>query len=370
MRRYKNPSVRYVAGGSIPIAVADMAKYPFLPQARQHIAPIGLDYQTLVGFPHIRNRAKQRVYASFELASRLSTKRSKDSETEIISFPLAILYVAGIGDRRLIERFALFEATQVNSYLDNEEREDVILEIAKSFNWDIHVEPKSHTYTLHFAKYLEMGSKGRLFHDPKWKLVNRILDKGKVRLSSHDVRRLLREDVKRQIEDRAKQEIGKVPQEIQEDIDELKAAFLKRSPQLEEFDQIIRAQESEYPPCVSDLMKRVTNGQHLSHVERFTLVTYLLHQGISVDSVVNLFSKVSDFREDKTRYQVEHLAGQKGGRTKPYTTYNCATLQTHGVCSKPTDPICRTIKNPLTYHLRKQGPRQVPTQEQTQSGQV
>lgn len=347
-----------------------MVKYPFLPQARQHIAPIELDFQTLVELPRIRNRARQRVYASFELASRLSIEPSKDSETEIASFPLAIFYVAGTGDRHLIERYALFEATQVNRHLDNEEHEDVILEIAKSFNWDIQFSPESHTYTLHFAKYLEMGSKGRLFHDPKWKLVNRRLDKGQIYLSPHDVRRLLREDVKRYIEDRAKQEIGKAPQEIQKDIDELKAEFLKRRPQLEEFEQVIRAQESEYPPCVSDFMKRVAKGQHLSHVERFTLVTYLLHQGISVDSVVNLFSNVPDFREDKTRYQVEHLAGQKGGRTQPYTTYNCATLQTHGVCSKPNDPICRTIKNPLTYHLKKQRRRQVPTGEQSQPEQI
>lgn len=330
-----------------------MVKYPFLPHARKHIAPIGLDYQTLAGLPNIRNRAKQRVYASFDLASHLSAQ-TNISEIEIASFPLAILYVAGIGDRRLIERYALFEATQVNSYLDHEEHEDIILEIAKSFNWDIDLEPKSHVYTLHFAKYLEMGSKGRLFHDPKWKLIKRGLIKGRVRLLPGEVRRLLREDVKSQIENRAKQEIGKVPQEIQEDIDELKAAFQKMSPKLEEFDQIIHAQESEYPPCVNELMKRVADGRHLSHVERFTVVTYLLHQGISVDSVVSLFSRVPDFQEDKTRYQVEHLAGQRAGRTQPYVTYNCDTLQTHGVCPNSADPICRTIRNPLTYHLRKQ----------------
>jgi DNA primase large subunit len=347
-----------------------MVKYPFLPQARQHIAPMELDYQKLAELPRVRKRARERIYASFDLAARFSLKPSTDFETEIASFPVAILYAAGTGESRLVERFALFEAKQINKYLDGEEREDIVLGIAKSFNWDIQIMPKTHTYLLHFAKYLEMASKGRLFHEPKWKLVNRHLENGKVYLTPHDLRRLLQEEVNKHIEGKAKQEFGKIPEDIQNDIDEIKAEFLKKRPRLEEFDQIIRAQESEYPPCVSDLMKRAAKGQHLSHVERFTLVTYLLHQGISVDSVVSLFSNVADFKEDKTRYQVEHLAGQKGGRTQPYITYNCTTLQTHGVCSRPTDPICRTIKNPLTYHLRKQKRRRVLGQEQTQAVQV
>jgi len=39
--------------------------------------------------------------------------------------------------------------------------------------------------------------------------------------------------------------------------------------------------------------------------------------------------------------------------------YNCSSLQSHGVCSRPDDPICGTIRNPLSYHLRKKGFRKV-----------
>jgi len=94
-----------------------MAKYPFLPQAKQHIAKLELDYKTIVDLPHVRKRAKQRMYASFELAMRLSLEPSSDFETEILSYPLAILYATGTGDRHLIERYALFEAVQINRYL-------------------------------------------------------------------------------------------------------------------------------------------------------------------------------------------------------------------------------------------------------------
>ncbi|HKZ88270.1 MAG TPA: hypothetical protein VJ066_03810 [Candidatus Bathyarchaeia archaeon] len=342
-----------------------MAKYPFLPQARKHISKYELDYETLAGSPPVRTRAKQRIQSSFDLPLRLSLEPCNNVETEIASFPLAILYAAGIDDSKLVERFALFEAQTINTHLKNEKRTDVIIEIARAFKWDVKFEESvgSTEITVLFSKYIQNMSRGRLSHDLKWKLVNRRIEKGRVTIAPYELARLLQEEVKNRIESLANQELATVPQELQNDIDELRAAFNKIKPQLEEFDQIVRANESEYPPCISGFMKRAAKGQHLSHVERFTLVTYLLHQGISVDSIVNLFSNVSDFKESKTRYQVENLAGKTGGRTEPYTTYNCETLQTHGACARLADPICRKIRNPLTYHLRKQRQSQSTSQQ-------
>jgi len=349
-----------------------MAKYPFLPQARRHISPYELDYEALVESPLVRMRAKQRVQSSFDLALSLSAEPCQDSDTEIASFPLAILYVAGIADSKLLERFSLFEAQIINRYLQQEKRADVIFEIARAFNWAVTSEEgtRNNILLVPFAKYLENTTRGRLFHDFKWKLANRSLEKGRVSVTPIELARLLQEEVKNRIESLADQELSAVPQDIQNDIDELRAAFIKMKPQLEEFDQIVKAQESEYPPCISGFMKRAAKGQHLSHTERFTLVTYLLRQGVSVDSVVALFSNVADFKENKTRYQVENLAGKTGGRTEPYMTYNCETLQTHGVCKGPADPICRTIRNPLTYHVRKQklNPLSQQTGEKTKVG--
>ncbi len=174
-----------------------MAKYPFLPQARDHIAKSELDYRTLVELPRVRERAKQRIKASFD-PSQLSTQLMND-ETEIASFPLAILYVAGVGDRRLIERFALFEAQRINNHLKEEQRADVILEIAKAFKWKINND-KNGQVLASFSKYLESTAKGRLLHVPKWKLVNRALDKGWVSVTPVELARLLQEDVKNRIE--------------------------------------------------------------------------------------------------------------------------------------------------------------------------
>jgi len=330
-----------------------MVKYPFLPQARKHVAELGLDFETIAGLEAIRDRAKQRITSTFELAMAISQEPSKQFEIEVASYPLSIIYATGIGDPKLTERFALFESKRINRFLETEKNNDVIFEIANAFEWEVHVN-QDLSFSIYFTKFLQNTARGRLFHDPKWKLLNRTMQKGWVRVTPAELARLLQEEVQKRIEDSTKQELAQVPGEIQKDIDELKAEFLKRKPLFEEVYEVIRAQESDYPPCIKGLMDRAAKGQHLSHVERFTLVTYLIHQNLSIDTIVSLFSNVSDFKEDKTRYQVENLAG-KSGLTKPYVTYNCASLQTHGVCLGPADSICRTIRNPLTYHLRKQG---------------
>jgi DNA primase large subunit len=338
-------------GDNIPLAKSHLAEFPFLPQAKQYIARLDIDFAELSTLKPIVDRAKQRVTASFVLGA---DKPSKNLDVEITSFPVAIMMVAGTKDNSLRERYALFEAKKMAKFLLDEKNE-IILEIAKFFEWDIHHHPKRapYPYTIHFVNYLNNATRGRLVYDLGWKLVNRRVLKGQVDVSKREVCRLLQEEIKIFLERRSEQEIPQVPQITVDVINEIKTKYLQIKPHITEIDKIrVFAEESEYPPCIQSLYDRMTKGQHLSHIERFTLVTYLLHQGISVDAVTNLFTSITDFREDLTRYQVEHLAGKKGTGTV-YNPPNCATLRTHGVCINPDDSICKTIKNPLTYHLRK-----------------
>ncbi|MEM1570427.1 MAG: hypothetical protein QXG56_06890, partial [Candidatus Bathyarchaeia archaeon] len=50
------------------------------------------------------------------------------------------------------------------------------------------------------------------------------------------------------------------------------------------------------------------------------------------------------------RYQVEHIAGLRGSRTK-YTPPKCETLKTHGLCVEG-GRFCRGVKHPLSYYRR------------------
>ena len=329
-----------------------MAKYPFLQESKEHVSRLDIGLEELAEVEGIVDRAKERIIASFELVSHFSQKPSKDPEVEVASFPVSVMLVIGVEDNALTERFALHEARTIYEHLRNEKNETV-LGVAKHFDWRIRETKESlHPFAMRYTDYLRNATRGRLVHDPEWKIVNKQLHRGEVLVSKREVCRLLQEEVKKYVEGLAGKKISTVPQNIQEVIDEIKPEFEKIKPHLEEFDKVVKAEESEYPPCIRIFLDRAVEGQHLSHTERFTLVTYLLHQGVSIDGIINMFANVVDFKENKTRYQVEHLAGQRGSQTT-YRPYNCSTLKTHGVCPDPDDPICHTIQNPLTYHLRK-----------------
>ncbi len=334
-----------------------MAKYPFLTEAKERLAKINIDITMLGSLKGVVDRAKQRIIASFASSRDLP---NKNHDVEITSFPVAVLIVAGVNDDTLTKRYALFEAKKMANYLIKE-RDETIFRVAEFFKWKrikpflaqgVTSDVSIVKYKIHFANYLNNATSS-LIHDVRWKLVNHLLDTGQMEITKIELCRLLQEEIQRYIEQLAVGKLPQIPQIIQDRIIELKAEYSKIKPHVDEFEKIRTfAEEFEYPPCVQHLYNKMSQRQHLSHIERFALVTYLLHQGISADVVVNIFTSISDYRKDLTKYQVEHLAGKRGSGTT-YRPPNCATLRTHGVCMAPNDPICRTIRNPLTYHLRK-----------------
>ena len=108
-----------------------------------------------------------------------------------------------------------------------------------------------------------------------------------------------------------------------------------------------------FPSCIKVLHDNASAGRHLSHMGRFALASFLLNVGFSAEKIIELFIEASDFDERMTRYQVEHIAGMRGAGTK-YSSPNCSTLKTHGLCRNP-DEICKSIRHPLSYYRRKLG---------------
>nr|MBC8497766.1 hypothetical protein [Candidatus Bathyarchaeota archaeon] len=120
------------------------------------------------------------------------------------------------------------------------------------------------------------------------------------------------------------------------------------------------------PPCISTAFEGLVSGKRLGHMERFALTSFLINAGMEIDDIVKVFVSVTDFDEEFTRYQIEHIAGLRGSRTR-YTPPTCSTLRTHGVCVNP-DRICGRIKHPLSYYRRKI--RMLQRQEEERQGDV
>ncbi len=189
-------------------------------------------------------------------------------------------------------------------------------------------------------------------HGSEWKLVNQIMDKGMVYLNKDKVVRLLQEEVKNRVEKRLDvPEIKNLPQEITLIADLLlKLAQEIMGQEIEEMPKIVV--QAAFPPCINSLYVDAAQAHHLSHIGRFTLTSFLVNIGMTPEGLNEMFKTFSDYNERLTRYQIEHIAGERGSGTK-YTCPQCSVLQTHSVC-KNRDELCRRIYHPLQYYKNKQ----------------
>lgn len=336
------------------VSKGDLAKYPFTREAIEYIRELDVKVDELVSpeYVEIINRAEQRVEdALIDRIVKWETTSMHD--VEILSFPMAILLVVAIGDDFLKRRYALAEAKRVDGLLQREEDGKLVGIAESSFNWRVKRIPKKinqpYDYSLNFVDYLK-NAPG--FHDDKWKLVNRTMVNGEVFLKKDELARLISEEVRKYVqktvENNPKTQLPPLFVQRLERINQV-LAQRKESTRLEELPKtaIIAA----YPPCIKRLYDSLLAGQHISHVGRFTLTSFLLNLGMNPEELLKLYTSISDFSERLTRYQVEHIAGKKGSGTK-YTPPSCDTLKTHGLCLGPDD-LCPKIKHPLSYYRRK-----------------
>lgn len=109
--------------------------------------------------------------------------------------------------------------------------------------------------------------------------------------------------------------------------------------------------QAAFSPCINALYADAAQSHHLSHIGRFTLTPFLVNIGMTPEMLNELFKTFSDCNERLTRYQIEHIAGERGSGTR-YISPQYSILQTHGVC-KNKDDMCRRIYHPLAYYKRK-----------------
>jgi len=298
----------------------------------------------------VLDRAENRIEEA--ILFRTVSQKSPNEDIEIPSFPIAIMMVAATADPLIKSRYALSEAKRVSDLL-NGEGEEKILEIAGNFKWkirpvkgDISLGP--YTFALHFTDFLKNAVD---FQDKKWKLVNRLVLNGEVYLTKSEASRLLEEEVRRYLEEKLSTKVGLLPQGIMDRVDRFRqlASEKRGEVRLEGIPKGVVI--SAFPPCIKGIYDTVLSGRPTSHIGRFALTSFLINIGMTVENVIDLFRSISDFDERMTRYQVEHIAGARGSRTK-YIPPRCDTLRTHGICPSP-DEICRRIRHPLVYYRRK-----------------
>lgn len=331
----------------------DLAKYPFLKETAEYIKPLDLQIDGLAGtgMDHILKRAEERVNEA--IIYRRITRDPKKLDLEISSFPVALLLVIATENSLIKKRYALSEAKQASSDLMGEPKEK-ILRIARDFGWKIKLTPEENIeapaeFSIYFTDYLRNASH---LHDKKWKLTNSIIINGNIFLNKKDVTRLLEEEIRRRTEKRLDVKLSKYPPEISLIAERIKKLAMETIGQSETDEMPKTVVEAAFPPCINALYSDAAHSHQLSHIGRFTLTSFLVNIGMTPEALNDMFKTFSDYNERLTRYQIEHIAGERGSGTK-YIPPQCSVLQTHGVC-KNRDDLCRRIYHPLGYYKRKQ----------------
>ncbi|MBS7288857.1 MAG: DNA primase large subunit PriL, partial [Candidatus Freyarchaeota archaeon] len=249
----------------------------------------------------------------------------------------------------LRHRFAVAEAKRAQRLFKDED-EETLIDIAKR-TFSINCNPakkdigrRRYSFKIHFSDYLRYASS---FHDPYWKLVNRVLSGGYVFLAKDDFTRILASAVEKKLSE-PREAPAKMPLEVKRIVDEIAFRVIAKREKYTFKEVEGEVVEEAFPPCISALISAIRRSQPLPHSARFTLTSFLLNVGYPVESVISLFSEVPDFREDLTRYQVEHIAGMRSG-TK-YTPPKCETMRTYRLCL--SHEKCGNVKHPLEYYRK------------------
>lgn len=330
---------------------SDLAKYPFLKENTEYVKKLDLRIEDLVNpeLERVVERAEERVEEAVLYA--IIDRKTSNEEVEILSFPVAVMLAIATANPFIMKRYALAEAKRTYEDL-KEEKKERIFEIARNLGWELIPSQGNVTpfeFAVNFADYLRNSTHLR---DKKWKLVNRALSKGSVLLSRNETSRLLSEEVRRQIEKKLEvKELPDFPKKIMDRAEKIKKLAAERIGKIEMEEAPKVMVQTAFPPCISELYQAFSSGRHISHVGRFALTSFLVNIGMAPESVIELFKSISDFNEKMTRYQVEHIAGETGSRTR-YIPPMCDTLRTHGVCRNP-DELCRRIRHPLNYYRKR-----------------
>ena len=365
-------------------ALSIYTKYPFLVSITDYTASMyGIRDLSLlvVRRPEIIDKSLQRIVAAIGKGRVVKYEREED---EVLSFYLALVLVRTISDKWLLNRYALAEAESSIEFLWGE-KQQVIEAIGKRVGLKslrhhsidalkdaIGVKGSAILYNIYefsvsFAEYVSAAK--RLIGDATWRTVNLPVASGRVFLDKRRIVRLLKEA----IENYVRALVSGLNEEIVagiSNIEHVKNALDEISQVLEknrlkrlgrrysggELREGVIVREA-FPPCMARILNRASMGEHLSHHERFAIATFMLSLGADIEDVVDIFRNMPDFNEKITRYQVEHLAGQRGSGKK-YRTYSCETMKTLGLCVADCGtrtPIQAYYRNLRRYlHERKE----------------
>ncbi len=332
----------------------DLARYPFLKEASSYIAEQGLDILEVLDdivYTDAVNMGRERVFMAVSEGKlpRFSAHSEESITDLIISYAVARIIVSTLPDAYLINRYSRVEAESATLNL-YEERPEFVISVAEDLSFPL--ERSGVGFRMHFTDYLIYSAGMR---DAAWKLINQDLKGGYVPLTKRRAVRLMQNAIEARISEKLPLPLpDEVADYFHDETERLKVLVADAKSRFSESD-LGEYSPERLPPCIKHIMAMAQQGINIPHMGRFTLVSFLNAIGMEEEEIMAIFALSPDFREDLTRYQVEHITGITSGIE--YNVPECSTLKTNGLCfaEEDNDSLCRKewLKHPLQYYRIK-----------------
>ncbi len=315
------------------VELRDLLHYPFLKEAQNVLASRGIKVAGLATTPEGKkylDMSAERVACAIDGKEVYPEDTSGDNLSDIVTYVLSRILVSCMKDKRTTERFIRSETRRVQKYLSVEQNPVIKKRVYHEFG----ISPD--TGDMPAIEYVEMAANIR---EDKWRLINREVERGFIRVSSDEREILLGERIRSVLGSSLPLPVpGAYEREFAPWTDRLLAKIQEQT--LAEFGVI---DESAFPPCIQTLIQAAAAGANLTHSGRFSLVAFLHTIGMAGEQIEGIFARSPDYNPEMTGYQVDHIL------TNEYTPPSCMTMLTHGICVHK-DRLCESVNHPLVYY--------------------
>ena len=362
------------------------ARYPFLAAARETVTETGVDLGTLVANdePAVE-RGRERVERAL-LSGRVDAETPDEwrLEDELLSYPIARILVSLVDVPAAVEKYAEAEAATAGERLredlqagDDDLRSTTSARVdlrtfLREFDLATDVTPEpgaAGDTTAAGVARARSGGQADTMADvswfriavttylqlkddwgDRWRLVNRELAAGEVRVEREELFRLLRAAVRRRVAEglpfdvTAGQGGEAIADALAPTVTDLRELLNERG----DIGDIDRVVPPLFPPCMTRLLERARRGVDLEPHESFSLMAFLTAIGMTADEIV-AFCRSTSLDEEGIRYQTEYLRDDGGTQ---YPPPSCETLHAYGLCDNEDDHW-EVAGHPLVYYKRQ-----------------
>ena len=341
------------------------ARYPFLSAARDAVTETDIDLGTLVaeGAPAV-DRGRERVERAL-LAGVVDSETPDEWQTddELLSYPIARILVSLLDSPAAVDKYAAAEAKTAIERLEADiergddglrstttprlDRETLLAELdlasAVRPEGDSVADPEWFRLTVASYLHLATGARG-----DRWRLVNREVLAGDVRVEREELMRLLRTAIRRRVADglpfEGLEEGEGIAAALEAELADLRRLLSQRA-DVGEIDFVAR---ELFPPCIENLLQKTEAGVELDAIESFTLMAFLTGIGMDSDEIVAFCANAS-LEPEGIRYQTEYLSDDRGTQ---YPPPSCETLSAYGICHNEDDHW-KQAAHPLAYYRQR-----------------